>query len=51
VVKNKAQLEAAIKKVQNENAIFGSNVERLREFSNKFKGVDRAAGIIDTLLQ
>jgi len=51
VAKNKAQLEAAIKKVQNENAIFGSNVERLREFSNKFKGVDRAAGIIDTLLQ
>ena len=51
VVKNKAQLEAAIKMVQNENAIFGSNVERLRDFSNKFRGVDRAAGIIDTLLQ
>jgi uncharacterized protein (TIGR00661 family) len=51
VAKDQAQLEAAIAIVQKENAIFRRNVEKLREFSNKFNGVDRAAEVIGTLLQ
>jgi UDP:flavonoid glycosyltransferase YjiC (YdhE family) len=50
VVKDEAQLEVAIKTLKNQNRIIRDRVERLREFSNRFRGLDRAAEIISSVL-
>jgi uncharacterized protein (TIGR00661 family) len=49
-VKNKNQLEKAVEKMDKEQESFGQNMLALNEFSSKFKGLDRAVTIIETLL-
>jgi len=49
--RNKMQLERAVRVIEHENAVFRGNMERLNRFSNRFNGLDRAAEIIDTILQ
>ena len=48
--KNKKQLEKAVEKMENEKETYDRNVMALNEFSNKFKGLDRAVAIVETLL-
>jgi len=49
-VKNKRQLEKAVAKMEKEQESFDRNMQALNEFSNKFRGLDRAVTIIETLL-
>jgi UDP-N-acetylglucosamine--N-acetylmuramyl-(pentapeptide) pyrophosphoryl-undecaprenol N-acetylglucosamine transferase len=49
-VKNKTELEAAVKKITLEQESFNKNMLALNEFSNKFKGLDRAVTIVETLI-
>ena len=49
-VKNKKQLEKAVTKMENEIETYNKNVQVLNAFSNKFKGLDRAVSIVETLL-
>jgi UDP-N-acetylglucosamine--N-acetylmuramyl-(pentapeptide) pyrophosphoryl-undecaprenol N-acetylglucosamine transferase len=49
-VKNKQELKAAVQKITEENKLFKRNVMALNTFSNKFKGLDRAAEIIESAL-
>ncbi len=49
-VKNKGQLQKAVAKMEKEQESFDRNMLALNEFSNKFKGLDRAVTIIETLL-
>ncbi len=49
-VKNKKELEKAVAKMDSDHKFFDANVASLNEFSNKFKGLDRAVTIIETLL-
>jgi hypothetical protein len=49
-VKNRKQLEKAVKKMENEKETYNKNVQALNAFSNKFKGLDRAVSIVETLL-
>jgi UDP:flavonoid glycosyltransferase YjiC (YdhE family) len=49
-VKNKSGLEKAVEKMEKEKESFDRNMLALNEFSNKFKGLDRAVTIIETLL-
>jgi UDP:flavonoid glycosyltransferase YjiC (YdhE family) len=49
-VKNKNQLEKAVKKMEKEKETYNKNVQALNLFSNKFKGLDRAVSIVETLL-
>ena len=49
-VKNKKQLEKAVEKMENEKETYNKNMQALNEFSNKFKGLDRAVSIVETLL-
>ena len=49
-VKNKGQLQKAVDKLEKEQEVLLRNVSALNEFSNKFKGLDRAVNIIETLL-
>src|SRR5208283_1033585 len=49
-VKNKGQLQKAVEKMEKEQESFDRNMMVLNEFSNKFKGLDRAVTIIETLL-
>jgi UDP-N-acetylglucosamine--N-acetylmuramyl-(pentapeptide) pyrophosphoryl-undecaprenol N-acetylglucosamine transferase len=46
-VTNKQELSDAIQKIQAENARFKQKAKTLNAFSNKFKGLDRAADIIE----
>jgi uncharacterized protein (TIGR00661 family) len=48
-VKNKKQLEKAVERMENEQESFDRNVLALNEFSNKFKGLDRATQIVEAL--
>ncbi len=48
-VKNKKQLEKAVARMENEQESFDRNVLALNKFSNKFKGLDRAQTIVETL--
>jgi UDP:flavonoid glycosyltransferase YjiC (YdhE family) len=48
-VKNKKELEAAVQKIQENGRLFKRNVMALNAFSNKFKGLDRAAEIIESV--
>ena len=49
-VKNKKQLEKALQKMEREKESYYRNVTALREFSNKYRGLDRAASIVETML-
>jgi UDP-N-acetylglucosamine--N-acetylmuramyl-(pentapeptide) pyrophosphoryl-undecaprenol N-acetylglucosamine transferase len=49
-VKNKKQLEKAVKKMENEKETYDKNVQALNAFSNKFKGLDKAVSIVETML-
>ena len=49
-VKNGKQLEKAIQKMENEKETYHKNMQTLNAFSNKFKGLDRAVSIVETLL-
>ena len=49
-VKNKSGLEKAVEKMEKEKESFDRNMLALNEFSSKFKGLDRAVTIIETLL-
>jgi len=46
-VKNTQELKAAVQKIEEENQLFTRNIKKLNAFSNKFKGLDRAAEIIE----
>ena len=48
-VKNKRQLEKAVAKLENDQDSFDKNVLTLNQFSNKFRGLDRAQTIVETL--
>jgi UDP-N-acetylglucosamine--N-acetylmuramyl-(pentapeptide) pyrophosphoryl-undecaprenol N-acetylglucosamine transferase len=48
--KNKNELEKAIEKMEKDKEAFYRNMLALNEFSNKFKGLDRAVTIVETLL-
>jgi UDP-N-acetylglucosamine--N-acetylmuramyl-(pentapeptide) pyrophosphoryl-undecaprenol N-acetylglucosamine transferase len=48
--KNKKQLEKAVEKMQNEKETYNKNILALNEFSNRFRGLDRAVSIVETLL-
>lgn len=49
-VKNKKQLEKALQRMEREQEVFNRNVSALNDFSNKFKGLDRAASIVESML-
>ena len=48
--KNRKELEKAVEKMENEKETYNKNVAALNEFSNRFKGLDRAVSIVETLL-
>jgi len=48
-VKNKEQLEKAIERMENEQEFFERNMMALNDFSNRFKGLDRATQIVEDL--
>ena len=48
-VKNKKQVKKAIAKMEKEQEFYDRNMLALNEFSSKFKGLDRAVTIIETL--
>jgi UDP-N-acetylglucosamine--N-acetylmuramyl-(pentapeptide) pyrophosphoryl-undecaprenol N-acetylglucosamine transferase len=50
-VKNKTELRAAVQKIEKERQFFRRNVMALNEFSNKFKGLDRAVEIIESVVK
>jgi UDP-N-acetylglucosamine--N-acetylmuramyl-(pentapeptide) pyrophosphoryl-undecaprenol N-acetylglucosamine transferase len=47
---NRKQLEKAIEKMEASLQFYTRNVQALNQFSNKFKGLDRAVNIVETLL-
>src|SRR5665647_3221758 len=49
-VKNRKQLERAVQKMEIEKETYFKNMQALNAFSNKFKGLDRAVSIVETLL-
>ena len=49
-VRNKGQLEKAVAKMEKEQESFDRNMLALNKFSNKFRGLDRAVTIIETLI-
>jgi uncharacterized protein (TIGR00661 family) len=49
-VKNGRQLEKAVGKMENERETYNRNVAELSEFSSRFKGLDRAVSIVESLL-
>ncbi|MCW3982423.1 MAG: hypothetical protein NWE96_00330 [Candidatus Bathyarchaeota archaeon] len=49
VAKNKKQLEKALKKMNAELDTYTQNVEALSEFSGRFRGLDRAVEIVESV--
>jgi UDP-N-acetylglucosamine--N-acetylmuramyl-(pentapeptide) pyrophosphoryl-undecaprenol N-acetylglucosamine transferase len=49
-VKNRKGLEKAVAKIENEKETFNKNVATLSDFSNRFRGLDRAVSIVENLL-
>ena len=49
-VKDRKQLEKALEKMENEKEAYNRNVAVLSEFSSRFKGLDRAVSIVESLL-
>jgi UDP-N-acetylglucosamine--N-acetylmuramyl-(pentapeptide) pyrophosphoryl-undecaprenol N-acetylglucosamine transferase len=50
-VKNKQELRAAVQKIEEERQFFRRNIMVLNEFSNKFKGLNRAVEIIESVVK
>jgi len=50
-VKNKTEMRSAFQKIEEERQFFRRNVMALNEFSNKFKGLDRAVEIIESVVK
>jgi uncharacterized protein (TIGR00661 family) len=48
-VNNMQELRAAVQKIEEDSQFFRRNIKVLNAFSNKFKGVDRAAEIIESV--
>ena len=48
--KNKKELQKAVQRIESEQESFDRNMLALNKFSNKFKGLDRAVSIVETLL-
>lgn len=49
MVKNRRQLENAVERMEAEQDYFDGNMLALNQFSNKYRGLDRAQEIIETL--
>jgi UDP-N-acetylglucosamine--N-acetylmuramyl-(pentapeptide) pyrophosphoryl-undecaprenol N-acetylglucosamine transferase len=49
-VKNSKQLQKAVEKMENNIESYNRNVQALNVISNRFKGLDRAVSIVETLL-
>jgi uncharacterized protein (TIGR00661 family) len=49
-VKNKKELQKAVQKIEDEKEKFNKKMATLSEFSSRFRGLDRAVSIIETLL-
>jgi uncharacterized protein (TIGR00661 family) len=49
-VRNKRELKAAVQKIEEEHQLFARSIKTLNAFSNKFKGLERAAEIIENTL-
>ena len=49
-VNTRRELKAAVQKIEEENQRYRENIRKLNAFSNKFKGLDRAAEIIENVL-
>jgi uncharacterized protein (TIGR00661 family) len=49
-VKNMQELKDAVQKIEKENKLFIRNITTLNRFSDKYKGLDRAAEIIENLV-
>ena len=49
-VKNQKQLEKAVEKMEEQKIDYERNVEALNQFSNRYNGLNRAASIIENLL-
>jgi uncharacterized protein (TIGR00661 family) len=48
--KNSKQLEKAVEKMENEKEAYNQSMVALNKFSNRFRGLDRAVSIVETLL-
>jgi len=48
-VKNMQELRAAVQKIKEDSQFFRRNIRALNTFSNKFKGLDRAVEIIESV--
>jgi uncharacterized protein (TIGR00661 family) len=49
-VKNSKELQKAVQKMEKEIEYYRKNVQRLNDFSNRFRGLDRAVSIVETVL-
>ncbi len=49
-VENKGQLKFAIEEIEAKKEFYKSNVEKLHEYSSRFKGLDRAVTVIENAL-
>jgi len=47
VVKNKEQLKLAIQEIEERTQLYKSNVKKMNEYSNKFKGLNQAVDVIE----
>ena len=50
LAKNTSQLEKALQKMETDKSFYDKNARSLSEFSGKYRGLDRAVEIIETLL-
>ncbi len=50
-VENKKQLKSAIEEIEGKIEFYKNNVERLSEYSSKFKGLDSAVTVVENTLQ
>jgi UDP-N-acetylglucosamine--N-acetylmuramyl-(pentapeptide) pyrophosphoryl-undecaprenol N-acetylglucosamine transferase len=48
--KNSKQLEKAVEKMENEKEAYNQSMVALNKFSNRFRGLDKAVSIVETLL-
>jgi len=49
-VENKEQLKSAIEEIETRKEFYKSNVERIHEYSSRFKGLNRAVTVIENAL-
>jgi uncharacterized protein YhaN len=48
-VKNKKQLDKAVERLENDQDLFEKNVLALNKFSSKYRGLDKAQTIVESL--